>query len=106
MASATALHLSLHHPNIVSLFSCFSTSTAHYHVLELCTGGTISGFLRTRDSSILSESEMRGVMKSLVDALLYLRKECVIHRDIKPANILLTHDYRIVRHLLPRCLLH
>jgi serine/threonine protein kinase len=35
-------------------------------------------------------------MKSLVDALLYLRKELVIHRDFKPANILLTQDYRIV----------
>jgi polo-like kinase 4 len=97
LAASTSIHQSLHHPNIVSLFSSFSTSIADYHILELCTRGTLSDFLHSRSSPILFESELRGVLKSLVDALLYLRKELVIYRDLKPANILLTQDYRIVR---------
>lgn len=97
LASSTSLHHALHHSTIVSLLSIFATPTAYFHVLELCSQGTLTSYMRLRDPPTLSEGELRGVLKSLVDALLYLRKELVIHRDIKPDNILLANDYRIVR---------
>ncbi|OCH91233.1 kinase-like protein [Obba rivulosa] len=95
LASSTALHQALHHPCIVSLLSSFATPSGNYRVLEYCPGGTLSDFLRTRTPTVLTEDELRGVVKSLVDALVYLRKEHVLHRDINPGNILLAHDNRI-----------
>jgi len=92
---STSLHQALHHPTIISLFSVFSTTKADYHVLELCSRGTLSNYLSARQPQILSECELRGVLKNLTDALLYLRKERVVHRDIKTSNILLTDDYRV-----------
>jgi serine/threonine protein kinase len=96
LAESTSLHQSLHHPSILSLFSTFSSRSATYHVLELCAKGTLSDFIRSRSSGRLTEAETRGVMRSLVDALVYLRKRLVLHRDIKAGNVLLTDGYRIV----------
>ncbi|KAI0917288.1 hypothetical protein AcW2_007460 [Taiwanofungus camphoratus] len=95
LASSTALHQALHHPSIVSLLSTFSTPSGHYHVLELCPQGTLSVFVQQRKPPVLSEGELRGVVKCMVEALIYLRKERVLHRDIKASNILLTDDFRI-----------
>lgn len=94
---STELHQGLHHPSIVSLYSSFSTSTAHYQVLEFCSLGTLASFLRGRKPPFLQEDELRGVMRSLVDALIYLRRERVLHRDIKAGNVLITAQFRIVR---------
>ncbi|KAI0086460.1 kinase-like domain-containing protein, partial [Irpex rosettiformis] len=43
----------------------------------------------------LSEPELRGVVKSIVDGLCYLRKKLVIHRDMNPSNILIGEDWRV-----------
>ena len=94
---STTVHLSLHHPAIVSLFSSFSSATHDYHVMELCSRGTLFSFLQSRATRVLSECEVRGVSKSLIEALIYLRKELIVHRDINPTNLLITVDYRIVR---------
>jgi serine/threonine protein kinase len=94
--SSTALHLKLHHPSILSLLSVFQTATAHFHVLELCSSGTLSSFLMNRPSRCLSENEARSVLRALIDGLAYLARERVVHRDLKADNILLTEDYRVV----------
>ncbi len=95
--SAASLHSALCHPTIVSLLSSFSAPTGFYQVFEFCENGSLSGFLNARDSHNLTEEELRGVARALVDALVYLKKERVLHRDIKPSNILLMRDFRLVR---------
>lgn len=80
----------------MSLLSTFSTPSAHYQVLELCAHGSLLTFLHSRSPQTLSENEVRGVLRTLVDALIYLKKELVVHNNIKPENVLLTHDFRIV----------
>ncbi|KAG5642666.1 hypothetical protein DXG03_002350 [Asterophora parasitica] len=92
----TSLHQALHHPNVVSLLSVFSTAKETFHVIELCSVGSLSQFLRARPLQSLQESELRGVTKSIADALAYLQKELVVHGDINPSNILLTADYGVV----------
>jgi polo-like kinase 4 len=99
LLASTELHQVLHHPTIVSLLSTFSTRTAHYRVVELCSRGTLSGFLGERRPAVLSESELRSLLKSVVDALIYLSKERIVHNGIAATNILLADDYRIVRRL-------
>ncbi|KAH9936352.1 uncharacterized protein B0H18DRAFT_1113755 [Fomitopsis serialis] len=91
---STALHQTLHHPGIVTLFSEFSTPSDKYQVLEYCPRGSLSSLLRSRCPSVLSEEELRGIVKSLVHALTYLRKQRVLHGDINPDNTLLTDDLR------------
>ncbi|KAF5382419.1 hypothetical protein D9615_002978 [Tricholomella constricta] len=95
LTPTTSLHQALHHPNIVSLLSAFSTVKETFQVLELCSVGNLSQFLRARPLQTLQELELRGVTKSLADALTYLRKELVIHGDINPSSILLTTDYGV-----------
>ena len=97
--SPPSISLALHHPNIVSMFSAFSTPLETFHVLELCSVGNLSDFLRSRDPPILLEAELRGIAKCLIDALVYLKKELVVHCNITPSKILLTSDYCVVRQL-------
>ena len=96
LSSSTAVHQALHHPSIVSLLSHFSTPSAHYQVLDFCANGSLASVLNSRPSSSLSEPELRDIAKSLIEGLVYLRKQRVIHRDVKPSNLLLTDDFRIV----------
>ena len=94
---AASLHSTLCHPNIVTLLSSFSAPTGFHQVLEFCENGSLSEFLHARDSQTLTEEEVRGVARALIDALVYLKKERVLHRDIKPSNVFITGDSRLVR---------
>ncbi|KDQ62377.1 hypothetical protein JAAARDRAFT_189704 [Jaapia argillacea MUCL 33604] len=101
------IHQSLYHPSIISLFSAFSTPTQHVTVIEFCVRGTLASYLdRVQETmntvigertvpNVTTESELRCVTKSLVDGLIYLRKEGILHGNIKPSNVFLTEDYRI-----------
>lgn len=94
-----SLHSALYHPSIVSLISTFSAPSGYYQVLELHQEGTLANLLYARASHVLTEPELRGVARTLIDALIYLKKELVLHRDINPSNIMITQHGRIVRHM-------
>lgn len=47
----------------------------------------------------MTEDHFRGVLKSLIEALIYLKKQGIVHRNIRPSNMLLTSDGRIVSFL-------
>ena len=99
LSSATpiiTLHQALHHPNIVSILSAFTRFHETLYILELCSVGSLSDFLHSRPLPTLLESELRGVTKSLVDALTYLKKELVVHRNINLSSVLLTGDLGVV----------
>jgi polo-like kinase 4 len=101
-----SIHQALHHPSVVSCFFAYSTPSVSYHVLEYCANGDLWHFLLSRKSPVLSEeSEVRGVLKNLVDALVYLEKELIVHRDVLPNNVLVTEDYRVVRNRSSRLVL-
>ncbi|GAB0493250.1 hypothetical protein MMPV_004526 [Pyropia vietnamensis] len=81
-----AIMRSLNHPNIVSTYDIFETSTHLYLVIELCEGGEL--FDIVADHGHLSEQRASQVMRSIVRGLEYLHSEGICHRDIKPENIL------------------
>ena len=95
--TTTVLHHALHHPSIVSLFSEFSTPLDSYQVLELCPRGSLAAILNSSSPSVLSEDELRVIVKGLVDALMYMRKQLILHGNLSPDHILLTEDLRPVR---------
>ncbi|KAL0571004.1 hypothetical protein V5O48_010951 [Marasmius crinis-equi] len=93
--STEALHQGLYHLNIVSLLSSFSVSQYRYHILELCSGGSLSDLLKSQKGCILSEQETVSIARPLIDALSYLKREGIVHRNINPKTILFTTDRRL-----------
>lgn len=104
--SALNLHCSLSHPSLVSVLSVFTSCDARYQVMDLCLHGNLHQILSARESPVLSEDELRGVLRGLADALVYLQKEMIVHRDVNPASILMDGQYRVVRALLYRHTVH
>lgn len=72
-----------------------------YHiVLEHCgPHGTLSDHLPRLNLAPglpLEEMRIRGVVKTLADALTYLEKENVVHGRLIPESVYVTEDFRVV----------
>lgn len=98
----------LHHPHIVGLIDK-KESNSHIHlVMEFCSLGDLSYFIKKRDTLAnhevvkdmmikypnprvggLNEVVARHFLKQLASALQFLRAKNLIHRDVKPQNLLL-----------------
>ncbi|KAF3937586.1 hypothetical protein ABW19_dt0200171 [Dactylella cylindrospora] len=97
----------LDHPHIVALLDCQKSHTYIHLVMEYCSLGDLSLFIKKRDRlhtlpdlsamsqkypSIgggLNEVIIRHFLQQLTSALEFLRNRNLIHRDIKPQNLLL-----------------
>lgn len=98
------------HPHIVGLLD-YNQSKSHFHlVMDYCSMGDLSYFIRKRDQLIkthpvissllerypspegshgLNETLVLHFLKQLSSALEFLRSKSLVHRDIKPQNLLL-----------------
>lgn len=98
------------HPHIVGLLD-YKQTTSHFHlVMDYCSMGDLSYFIRKRNQLIkthpvissllerypspegshgLNEVLVIHFLKQLVSALEFLRNKSLVHRDIKPQNLLL-----------------
>jgi serine/threonine protein kinase len=94
VANEVEIHWQLHHPSILQLLSYFEDDENVYLVMELCKGEFYQ-YLRRRDP--LDEQETRGVMKQLIEGMMYLHSNGIIHRDLKLSNLLLTKTLDLVR---------
>ena len=86
--------------DLCQLEALTTAAMPRYLVLEYCgPHGTLSDHLPRLNptaTSPLEESRIRGVIKTLADALVYLEKENVIHRRLVPENVYITEDFRAV----------
>ncbi|GEQ68901.1 hypothetical protein JCM33374_g2570 [Metschnikowia sp. JCM 33374] len=101
---------SMKHPHIVGLLDYTQTSTHFHLVMDYCSMGDLSYFIRKRDQLIqthpvisslmsrypspegshgLNETLVVHFLKQLCSALEFLRSKSLVHRDIKPQNLLL-----------------
>lgn len=101
---------SMKHPHIVGLLDYTQTSTHFHLVMDYCSMGDLSYFIRRRDqlmkthpviSSLihrypspegshgLNEILVTHFLKQLSSSLEFLRSKSLVHRDIKPQNLLL-----------------
>lgn len=101
---------SMKHPHIVGLLDYNQTSTHFHLVMDYCSMGDLSYFIRRRDQLIkthpvissllqrypspegshgLNETLVVHFLKQLSSALQFLRSKSLVHRDIKPQNLLL-----------------
>ncbi|KAK3095391.1 hypothetical protein FSP39_014132 [Pinctada imbricata] len=78
----------LNHPHIVTLYDFLWDDFYIYIIMEYCSGGDLSQFIRSKRS--LPEYIVKRFLQQLVKAMMYLRSHNVAHMDLKPQNILLT----------------
>lgn len=84
-----AIHKSLSHRRVVSLFDVFEVDLDSFAtVLEYCDGPDLDYVLKER--GMLPEKEARAIVVQIISALVYMntQKHRIIHYDLKPANIL------------------
>lgn len=76
------------HPHIVQLKDFQWDSENIYLILEWCSGGDLSRFIRSR--RILPERVARRCLQQIACALQFLHERNISHLDLKPQNILLS----------------
>lgn len=98
------------HPHIVALLDYNRTSTHFHLVMDYCSMGDLSYFIRKRDQLVkthpvispllqrypspegsngLNSTLVIHFLQQLSSALEFLRSKSLVHRDIKPQNLLL-----------------
>lgn len=81
---------------VVKMYSFHESSKAMFLLLEYCTGGDISSFIRQRKlvtGKLMREDEISVAVKAVLKGLYFLHNKCnCLHRDIKPGNILVRAD--------------
>lgn len=82
----------LKHPNIINLYTYFSTENRIFLVLEYAAGGELYNVLKNQPLGRFSETTAAKYIYQVTDALHYCHLNKVIHRDIKPENLLLGLD--------------
>ena len=80
----------LRHPHIVEVYDFDEYEGMAYLVMELVTGGSMRGWLRSAAQQT-SGSLAQGLelVRQAADALAYAHAMGMVHRDIKPDNLLL-----------------
>lgn len=102
----------LKHPHIVELLDCEQTSTHFHLIMEYCSLGDLSYFMKNKEKLIiklpliktmfnkypspaenqqaLNKILVLNYLKQLTSSLKFLRSKNLVHRDIKPQNLLLS----------------
>ncbi|XP_041370529.1 serine/threonine-protein kinase ULK3-like [Gigantopelta aegis] len=78
----------LKHDNIVELKDFLWDEKYIYLIMEYCSGGDLSHFIRSRRT--LPERIVKRFLQQIAQAMMYLWSFKVAHMDLKPQNILLT----------------
>eukprot|EP00581_Thalassiosira_minuscula_P007085 CAMPEP_0183703386 /NCGR_PEP_ID=MMETSP0737-20130205/1135_1 /TAXON_ID=385413 /ORGANISM="Thalassiosira miniscula, Strain CCMP1093" /LENGTH=286 /DNA_ID=CAMNT_0025930121 /DNA_START=321 /DNA_END=1181 /DNA_ORIENTATION=+ len=81
---------SIEHRSIMKMVDCYEDAEYVHIITEKYTGGELFDKIVENSSSYgcLSERKTVGIIKSLLEAVMYLHENGVVHRDIKPENIL------------------
>ncbi len=76
----------MNHPGIVRGYGIFEAFNTAYFVMEYVEGKSLEKLRRPGE---WTEAELRYLLSTLLDILIYMQKQNICHRDIKPANIML-----------------
>jgi serine/threonine protein kinase len=85
----------LNHPNIVNVYDFGTYNDRFYEIMEYAEGGALDTRNDDEKRSYrylpLSEEEVTGICKEVVNSFKTCHEMGIIHRDIKPANIYFRH---------------
>lgn len=76
----------VNHAQVVKTYDIYETADQLYLVLEYMEGGELYDVLA--EHGTLSEKIASQVVRSILQALVYLHRNGIVHRDLKPENIL------------------
>ncbi len=80
----------LNHPNTIAIYELGIDDGAHFIVMELARGGSLSE--RLGKTTRLSFDEARRIAIEAARGLEAAHKAGIIHRDVKPSNLMLCSD--------------
>ncbi|KAG0010988.1 Serine/threonine-protein kinase, partial [Entomortierella chlamydospora] len=99
LASEINILKGIRHDHIVALVDCKETESHIHLVMEYCSQGDLSQYIKrggdgppslpSPPGGGLHEVVVRHFLKQLASALEFLRSKNLIHRDLKPQNLLL-----------------
>lgn len=77
------------HPNIVDCIDFIEENGTAYLIMNFEDGLPLSDIIRRREANQnpLTENELLGVMRPLLEGLKTVHENGVLHRDIKPGNV-------------------
>jgi len=81
----------IHHENIIRLYFVYETEKYVYLVMELVQGKPLQDVLKKTNFVMndWSESRVMETIRSILDALNYIKSKGLMHRDLKPGNMLI-----------------
>ena len=82
----------LKHKNIIRLKGWFEDKNTVYLVLEYISGKDCSKFFK---HTLPDKTQIKYIMKQLIEAVLYTHSKNIAHRDIKLENILIDENFNI-----------
>lgn len=83
----------LHHPNIITLYTFFEEQGNYCMVMDYAEGETLKDLIKSIGP--IPEKRVKNIFKQLIEGLQFAHKKGVIHRDIKPSNIMIDKDDNI-----------
>ena len=78
----------LHNANIVKVYDLFDENGTSYYVMDLINGESLKEKLEREDKP-MSEAQVLGVLRQLLDALQEVHSQGLWHMDLKPGNIMI-----------------
>lgn len=81
-------NLKLYHRDIIKCFGWFENDTMAYILYEYAPSGDLFEYLTSTDD-LLSETQVKHILKPIIRATAHIHEKKWIHRDIKTENILL-----------------
>ena len=82
------IHSTLEHVNIVRHMHSFEDEHYFYIVMEQCESGNLYKYLKRNGA--LPERVAAGIIRQVLEAVVYMHLKGVVHRDLKLSNILLS----------------
>lgn len=88
---------SINHPNVVSVYELFNEDGEWFFSMERVHGLPLHRALEKRQlvANTCCDTELRSLLRQLIEGVARIHEFGLVHRDIKPANILVD-DQRLV----------
>lgn len=78
------------HPGIIRVYEVFEDDRFFYTVMPRANGGTlIDGLLRHFRDGIIPTSELKALMRDILEGVGFVHANGMLHRDLKPDNLVL-----------------
>lgn len=84
------------HPSVMKMVDYYEDADCLHIVTEIYTGGELFDKIKERGRSYgcLSERKTASIIKSLLEAIVYLHDMDIVHRDIKPENVMFVSKHK------------